>query len=117
MTPEGFCTQSNQDEPVGATGFCQLHNHVAIPPSFGKREQRWTSNGWEPPIPKPEGWVYTPKFVDPPKTSIEPATYTCTWCAVPFTWKGRGTPPSYCTAIHRSAALNARRREARKAAS
>lgn len=116
----GFCITGRVDEPLDAERFCLPHHMVGIPPTWGRRTQRWTDGAWSPHIEKPANYVYRPKFTDEPQTVVTstPSTHTCQWCGVSFKAPTRGgSPPAYCTSIHRMAALNARRRAARGAAS
>lgn len=120
MTAEGFCTRCDTDMPISATGFCLIHNWPAIAPSWGRRGQQFINGDWEPCIPKPANYVYVNRWADKPATTPkEPrqsVTYTCAWCQNTFAAiPAGGTPPSYCTSIHKSAAQNARRRAAKQA--
>lgn len=63
---EGFCTRAQADEPLDAYGRCLPHNESALGPSWGHSLQRWRSGTWVPFVPKPDGYVYTPKVYAAP---------------------------------------------------
>lgn len=47
--PEGHCRACNRDVPLDQDGRCPVHLVDTIPPSHGRRGQRWVAGAWSPP--------------------------------------------------------------------
>lgn len=123
MTAEGFCIPCGADVPVDAERTCLVDGLVTIPPSYGKRIQKWVNGNWSPLIAKPDGWVWkapaeaAPKAVEakPPSGS---KTFACANCQQVTRFKKRGsTSQRYCSNACKNRALAARRWAAKAVAS
>jgi hypothetical protein len=71
----GFCVAERADVPIDSERRCLSDRMPCIPPSWGRRDQRFEGGHWVPEIPKPEGYVWTPRFTDessPPKPAPRP---------------------------------------------
>lgn len=120
---EGYCTVGRADEPLGPDKLCAEHGMVGIPPTWGKRTWNWKGDTWDPYTPRPEGYVYRPRFKDePPVPKPETAvrvtptverTTNCERCGEPLTAKARGgSVQRYCSNLCKRRAANMKRRKA-----
>lgn len=143
--PEGFCTAEKLDVPVDSERRCLNDGMPTIPPSYGNRRQTWQDGRWVPEIPKPDGYVWTPKFTDapepkqrarkaevspaldrllrpppPPKPRPERQQQACLRCGKPFTPRDKTIRRqrfcgSVCRASHSAAQKRAEATAARMA--
>lgn len=115
MTAEGYCIPCKADVPVDADRSCLVDGMVCIPPSYGRRTQRWMDGNWVPLIPKPDGWTWKAPAESAPRMAVETVvakarTFTCVACRkdVPVRKRGRVTQ-QYCSNTCKNRALAARR--------
>ena len=104
----GFCVPCGADVVSATTRSptCPQCGSPLIAPSFGDRWQRWTPEGWVPPIDQPAATPprARPAPPPPPHTGYSPVqTMTCTWCNATFTTIRRGgSPQRFCGEVCKS---------------
>lgn len=123
---EGFCRTSQRDEPLTPDGYCEPHGDLPLPPSWGSRAWKWAGDTWTPYTPRPEGYVWVPKFMDDPtpkpvtakrvtSTTVRPTQ--CERCGKLLDGKVRGgSVQRYCSLDCKVRTSQAKKRADRAAA-
>jgi hypothetical protein len=106
---DGYCRICRADVPLSLDGLCLAPHKTmpGIPPTWGKRTQQFVDGAWVPPIPKPAGYVWRPKYDDPSFDPFAgPAPKACETCGGPFRTRARGvTAPRCCPSCRKQATM------------